>query len=33
MYEKDGTVPRKRRKMKCRGTQPLKSKKYMKPNV
>lgn len=24
MYEEDGKVPRKKSKMKCRGTQPLK---------
>ena len=33
MYEKDGNVPRKKSKMKCRGTQPLKSKENMKHNV
>ena len=33
MYEEDGKVPRKKRKMKCRGTQPLKSKENMKHNV
>ena len=33
MYEEDKKVPRKKRKMKYRGTQPLKNKKNMKHNV
>ena len=33
MYEEDGNVPRKKSKMKCQGTQPLKSKENMKHNV
>ena len=33
MYEEDENVPLKKRKMKCRGTQPLKSKENMKHNV
>ena len=33
MYEEDKKVPRKKRKMKYRGTHPLKNKKNMKHNV
>ena len=33
MYEEDKNVPRKKRKMKCRGTQTPKSKENMKHNV
>ena len=33
MYEKDGNVPRKKRKMKYRGTRPPKNKENMKHNV
>ena len=33
MYEKAENVPRKKLKMKCRGTRPLKSKENMEHNV